>query len=61
MQATEMLGVVLAFGPKPNLQKFMADDWDRAGRAGFAFTSRARPGSARPSRASSATSRSRAG
>ena len=44
MRATEMLGVVLAFGPKPNLQKFTPDDWDRAGRAGFAFTSRGEAG-----------------
>ena len=44
MRATEMLGVVVAFGPKPNLQKFTPDDWDRAGRAGFAFTSRGEAG-----------------
>ena len=44
MRATEMLGVILAFGPKPNLQKFTPDDWDRAGRAGFAFTSRGEAG-----------------
>lgn len=39
-RATEMLGVILTFGPKPNLHNLTEDDWDTAGRAGFAYSSR---------------------
>lgn len=39
VRATEMLGVVVAFGAKPNLKRFTQDDWDAAGRAGHAYTS----------------------
>ncbi len=37
-RTTEMLGVGLEFGTKPNLKLMTGDDWDRAGRAGFEFT-----------------------
>lgn len=36
-RTTEMLGVGLEFGTKPNLKLLTGDDWDRAGRAGFEF------------------------
>lgn len=36
-RTTEMLGVGLEFGTKPNLKLMTGDDWDRAGRAGFEF------------------------
>ncbi|SIO39403.1 TniQ protein [Rhodovulum sp. ES.010] len=39
VRAAEMLGVLLEFGPTPDLNAFMPDDWDRAGRAGFAVAS----------------------
>lgn len=39
IRATEMLGVVLEFGPAPNLKALAPQDWDRAGRAGYAYTS----------------------
>ncbi|WP_160383804.1 TniQ family protein [Pseudooceanicola pacificus] len=38
VRASEMLGVLVLFGAKPNLDKFTEDDWDRAGAAGFAIT-----------------------
>lgn len=43
-RATEMLRVALEFGRKPDLNKMMADDWDRAGRVGFEFTKRGEEG-----------------
>lgn len=43
-RATEMLGVTLEFGRKPNLDKMTAHDWDRAGRVGFEFTRRGEDG-----------------
>ncbi|WP_265502743.1 TniQ family protein [Paracoccus beibuensis] len=43
-RASEMLGVALEFGRKPNLDKMTADDWDRAARIGFEFTSRGEAG-----------------
>lgn len=39
-KATEMLGVVLAHGPRPNMNLMSAQDWDRAWEAGFEVTSR---------------------
>lgn len=44
VRATEMLGMVLAFGPEKNLQTATQDEWDQAGRTGFAFTSRGESG-----------------
>jgi hypothetical protein len=38
VRATEMLGVLMLFGPKPNLDKLTEDDWDQAGGIGFAYT-----------------------
>lgn len=38
-RASEMLGLALEFGRKPNLRQMTADEWDKAGRAGFEFTS----------------------
>lgn len=35
-RACEMLGVLLRFGMKPNLNQFTQTDWDLAGREGFA-------------------------
>ena len=43
-RASEMLGLALEFGRKPNLRKMTADEWDRAGRAGFEFTRRGEDG-----------------
>lgn len=43
-RASEMLGVALQFGRKPNLLKMTADDWDLAGRVGFEFTQRGEVG-----------------
>ena len=43
-RTTEMLGVILTFGPKPNLHNLTEDDWDTAGRAGFAYSSRGEEG-----------------
>lgn len=39
-KATEMLGVVLAHGPMPNMNLMSAQDWDQAWEAGFEVTSR---------------------
>lgn len=36
VRACEMLGVLFEFGPTPNLKAFSDEDWDRAGRAGYA-------------------------
>jgi len=35
VRACEMLGVVMAFGPMPNLNNLTDHDWERAGEAGF--------------------------
>lgn len=43
-RATEMLGVILTYGPKPNLHNLTGDDWDTAGRAGFTYSSRGKEG-----------------
>lgn len=42
--ATDMLGAVLAFGPSVKIGSLTLADWDRASRAGFAFTSRGEAG-----------------
>jgi hypothetical protein len=44
VKATEMIGVVLAFGPKPNLKELTSDEWDTAGQAGFDYTRRGKDG-----------------
>lgn len=44
LRATEMLGIVIKFGPAKNLQTASRDDWDVAGRAGFEYTSRGEEG-----------------
>ena len=38
-RATELLGVLLAFGPQQKLPELSQDDWDFAGRMGFECTS----------------------
>ncbi|TYB80521.1 TniQ family protein [Maritimibacter fusiformis] len=43
-RATELLGVLVAFGPAQKLPELTSDDWDRAGRVGFEFTSRGEQG-----------------
>lgn len=37
-RATELLGVLIAFGPTQKLPELSVDDWDHAGRVGFAST-----------------------
>jgi hypothetical protein len=44
VRATQLLGVMLEFGPSQLLPKLLPDDWDLAGRVGFAFTSRGEAG-----------------
>ncbi|ULB11859.1 TniQ family protein [Cereibacter azotoformans] len=43
-RATEMLGLVLHFGIRPRFRILTEDDWDLAGRVGFAHTSRGEAG-----------------
>lgn len=43
-RATEMIGVCLTAGPHANLDLLTHDDWDKAGAAGFAYTSRGKEG-----------------
>lgn len=43
-RATQLLGVLVAFGPKQKLPELTADDWDHAGRVGFSFTCRGESG-----------------
>ncbi|WP_417587228.1 TniQ family protein [Pararhodobacter oceanensis] len=43
-RGTELLGVLVAFGPAQNLPQLSPDDWDHAGRIGFNFTSRGEEG-----------------
>ncbi|MBE9640579.1 TniQ family protein, partial [Salipiger mangrovisoli] len=43
-RATELLGVLVAFGPKQKLPELTSDDLDHAGRTGFEFTSRGEEG-----------------
>ncbi|WP_084294420.1 TniQ family protein [Leisingera aquimarina] len=44
VRATELLGVLLEFGAEQNLPALASDDWDRAGRTGYAFTARGEAG-----------------
>ncbi|WP_375691721.1 TniQ family protein [Pseudooceanicola sp. LIPI14-2-Ac024] len=44
VRASEMLGALALFGPKANLDKFTACDWDRAGAAGYAITAQGEDG-----------------
>lgn len=44
LRATEMLGAVVAFGPSRKVSELNSDEWDQAGRVGFAFTSRGEEG-----------------
>ena len=44
VRATELVGVVIAFGTKPNLKLFTQEDWETAARAGFSFTARGEQG-----------------
>lgn len=43
-RATELLGVLIAFGPAQRLPDLSSDEWDHAGRVGFAFTVRGEVG-----------------
>lgn len=43
-RATELLGVLTAFGPAQKLPELTSDDWDHAGRVGYNFTSRGEGG-----------------
>ncbi|GAA6202903.1 hypothetical protein NBRC116599_41290 [Aquicoccus sp. SU-CL01552] len=44
VRASEMLGVLMAYGTTPNLDKFTEDDWDHAGAVGFGYTSQGEAG-----------------
>ena len=44
VRATEMLGALVAFGPRPQLTALTQGDWDRAGRVGHGFTARGERG-----------------
>ncbi|WP_116599989.1 TniQ family protein [Primorskyibacter marinus] len=44
VRATELLGVLLEFGPEQKLPELTADNWDHAGRVGFECTSRGEAG-----------------
>jgi len=39
VRASEMLGVLMVSGAKPNLDNLTEDDWDQAGSVGYTFTS----------------------
>lgn len=39
VRGSEMLGVLMLFGAKPNLDELTEDEWDQAGRVGYTFTS----------------------
>jgi len=43
-RATELLGVLVVFGPDQKLPELTSDDWDHAGRIGFGCTSRGEKG-----------------
>jgi hypothetical protein len=43
-RTTELLGVLLAFGPQQKLPELTQDDWDHAGRVGFECTSQGEDG-----------------
>lgn len=42
-RASELLGVLIAFGPVQKLPELSVDDWDHAGRVGFAVTAGGEP------------------
>ncbi len=44
VNASERLGILMAFGTTPNLDKFTEEDWDRAGAVGFGYTSQGEAG-----------------
>lgn len=44
VRASEMLGILVAFGPTPNLDKLTENDWDRAGAIGYTYTSQGEAG-----------------
>jgi hypothetical protein len=44
VRTTELLGVLLAFGPKLDLNRLPEADWDHAGAVGYRFTSRGESG-----------------
>lgn len=44
VRGTELLGVLVAFGPEQKLPDLTADDWDHAGRTGFSYTARGEGG-----------------
>jgi hypothetical protein len=44
VRASEMLGVLILFGAKPNLDKLTEDEWDQAGRVGYTYTSEGEEG-----------------
>lgn len=44
VRASELLGVLMVFGAKRDLNKLTADDWDRAGRVGYMATSEGEDG-----------------
>lgn len=44
VRATELLGVLLAFGAEQPLADLSEDDWDHAGRIGFGYTSQGEDG-----------------
>lgn len=44
VRASEMLGVLMLFGAKPNLDELTEDEWDQAGRVGYNFTSKGEKG-----------------
>lgn len=43
-RTSEMLGMVMAYGPDKNLQAATRDEWDAAGRTGFDYTARGEQG-----------------
>mgnify|MGYP003626824907 FL=1 len=43
-RATELLGVLLAFGPQQKLPELSQDDWDHTGRVGFECTAQGEDG-----------------
>ncbi|SNT76813.1 TniQ family protein [Paracoccus seriniphilus] len=44
VRASEMLGALVLFGARPNLDNLTEDDWDRAGAAGYAITAQGEDG-----------------
>ena len=44
VRATELLGVLIEYGPDQKLPELTSDNWDHAGRVGFEFTKRGEDG-----------------